>query len=218
MMGAAIHEPQEKVRRKASKDVRRQQLIEATLEVLARKGYASLTIADVAKAAGLSVGIISFHFEGKDKLLASALRYLADEYYQNWKTCLEKAGSSKVAQLEAMMLSDFDPQLYTQQKIAAWIGFWGETQGRPVYEEICSPFDNERSQVMMELCNSLVKEGEYDLDPKLTMFALEGICEGLWLGTVSTAARIDTYISPDTAKRVIKAALHAFFPKHFPSR
>ena len=43
--------------RKASKEVRRQQLIEATIDVMARKGYSGTTMFDVAKAAGLSSGI-----------------------------------------------------------------------------------------------------------------------------------------------------------------
>ena len=45
--------------RKASRDVRRRQLIEATIDVLAARGYASLTIGDVARRAGLSMGIIN---------------------------------------------------------------------------------------------------------------------------------------------------------------
>jgi TetR/AcrR family transcriptional repressor of bet genes len=215
-MGAAIQESPEKVRRKAPKDVRRQQLIEATVEILARKGYASLTIADVARQAGLSVGIISFHFEGKEKLLAACLRYLADEYYNNWKASLEQAGSNTAAKLEAMLLSDFSETIYTPQKLAAWIAFWGETQGRPIYEQICSPYDQERSQLVLQLCKEINEEGGYAHDPRLVMFALEGTCEGLWLGTVTNAARIDPYLNAQTAQRVVRTSLNAFFPKHFP--
>ncbi|HEX3217144.1 MAG TPA: TetR family transcriptional regulator, partial [Aestuariivirgaceae bacterium] len=40
--------------RKASTEVRRQQLIEATIDILARRGYAATTLADVARTAGLS--------------------------------------------------------------------------------------------------------------------------------------------------------------------
>jgi TetR/AcrR family transcriptional repressor of bet genes len=214
-MGAAIQENPEKVRRKASKDVRRQQLIEATIEVISRKGYASLTIADVARTAGLSVGIISFHFEGKEKLLAASLKMLADEYYQNWKEALEQAGDRTADRLQAVLLSDFDDKIYTPQKLAAWIAFWGESQGRPIYEEICSPYDSERSRVVMELCRRLSADGGYSHDAKLVMFGLEGICEGMWLGTVSTAARIDPYITAETARKVVKTALHAYFPKHY---
>ena len=51
--------------RKATRPVRRQQLIDSTIAVLARKGYAGLTVADVAKEAGLSAGIVIFHFNSK---------------------------------------------------------------------------------------------------------------------------------------------------------
>ena len=57
--------------RKATRDVRRQQLIEATIKVLGQKGYAATTVADVARAAGLSTGIVIFHFDSKDQLLAA---------------------------------------------------------------------------------------------------------------------------------------------------
>ena len=44
----------------------------------------------------------------------------------------------------AMMLADFDPAASTPERLAAWIAFWGETQGRPTYDEICAAFDAER--------------------------------------------------------------------------
>ncbi len=75
--------------RKASKAVRRSQLIEATIDTLARKGYAALTLADVAKTAGLSVGIVNFHFDTKEKLLVETLKQLAGQYRDNWNEALE---------------------------------------------------------------------------------------------------------------------------------
>ena len=69
----------EKRGRKASKETRRQQLIEATIDSLARRGYSETTMADVADGAGLSRGIVNFHFESKEKLLVATLQYMADE-------------------------------------------------------------------------------------------------------------------------------------------
>ena len=56
----------EKRGRKASKETRRQQLIEATIDSLAKRGYSETTMADVADGAGLSRGIVNFHFESKE--------------------------------------------------------------------------------------------------------------------------------------------------------
>ena len=90
--------------RKASRPVRRQQLIDATIVVLGRKGYSALTVADVARTAGLSVGIINFHFESKEKLLAACLMYLAEEYYQNWKNALATPGTTVAEKLQLVIL------------------------------------------------------------------------------------------------------------------
>lgn len=217
MIGAAEVPQSAGAPRKASKDVRRQQLIRATLAVIARKGYASLTVADVARAAGLSVGIINFHFDSKDKLLAETLRFLADEYNRNWKSALASAGPQPAAQLKAVLLADFHETIFTSEKIAAWIAFWAETQGRPAYDEICGPAEVERGRVLLGICRSLIAEGNYDHEPRQAMRALEAMLEGLWLGVVSAASRIEPYLSRAEAMAVMMTSLAAFFPRHFGS-
>eukprot|EP01035_Chromulina_nebulosa_P043950 gene43950-59527_t len=49
--------PGDRKGRKASKEVRQQQLIEATIDSLAKRGYAETTLANVADGVGLSRGI-----------------------------------------------------------------------------------------------------------------------------------------------------------------
>ena len=50
-------------------DVRRGQLIDAALVLAAQHGVAALTIRRVAEAAGVSLGVVHYHFEDKDELL-----------------------------------------------------------------------------------------------------------------------------------------------------
>jgi AcrR family transcriptional regulator len=52
----------------AEKEQRRDDILAAAKRVFARKGYASTTIADIAKAAGLSYGSIYWYFDSKDAL------------------------------------------------------------------------------------------------------------------------------------------------------
>lgn len=49
---------------------RRKQIVEATIEVLAEVGYGRTSLAAIAKRAGISKGVISYHFKGKDNLIA----------------------------------------------------------------------------------------------------------------------------------------------------
>ena len=64
--------------RSASKELRRQQLIKSTIDSIAKRGFADTTLANVADGAGLSRGIVNFHFKSKDKLLIETLKHVAD--------------------------------------------------------------------------------------------------------------------------------------------
>jgi AcrR family transcriptional regulator len=201
--------------RKASRPVRRQQLIDATIVVLARKGYSALTVADVAKTAGLSVGIINFHFESKEKLLASCLTHLAEEYYRNWQSALATPRATVAEKLQMVILGDFNDKIFTPDKLAAWIAFWGETQGRPIYVEICSAYDEERARTVSNLCEKIIKEGGYKLAPNTVMRALESLGDGLWLGVAAGNSHAKLTINANQARMALQAMLVAFFPKHF---
>lgn len=216
-MTATIETTPPPTSRKASRPVRRQQLIDATIVVLARKGYSALTVADVAKTAGLSVGIINFHFESKEKLLASCLSHLAEEYYRNWKAALAVPGASVAEKLQLIVLGDFNDKIFTPDKLAAWIAFWGETQGRPIYVEICSAYDEERAQTVGSLCEKIIKDGGYKLVPSTVMRALESLGDGLWLGVAAGNSPAKLTINASQARQALQATLVSFFPKHFPS-
>ena len=216
-MTATIETTPPPTSRKASRPVRRQQLIDATIVVLARKGYSALTVADVAKTAGLSVGIINFHFESKEKLLASCLTHLAEEYYRNWQAALATPGASVAEKLQLVVLGDFNDKIFTPDKLAAWIAFWGETQGRPIYVEICSAYDEERAKTVGSLCEMIIKEGGYKLAPQTVMRALESLGDGLWLGVAAGTSHAKLTINASQARMALQAMLVSFFPKHFQS-
>ncbi|MEE9301466.1 MAG: TetR family transcriptional regulator, partial [Alphaproteobacteria bacterium] len=58
------------------KEMRRRQLTQATITVIARRGFARTTLADVAKEARVSYGVVSFYFGSKEELLLATLRCL----------------------------------------------------------------------------------------------------------------------------------------------
>ena len=202
--------------RKAEPGVRRRQLIAATVAVLARKGYAALTIADVARQAGLSAGIVIFHFSSKDALLAAVLTALAAEYRSHWADALGRAGAAPAERLKTLLLADFDTPVFTPEKLAAWIAFWGEAQGRPVYEQICTAHDAERRARIEELCRALCAEGAYGHAPGLVMHALDSLGDGLWLALASGGTGHRGRVSAGDAQKTIMSALEAFFPRHYP--
>lgn len=55
-----------------------ERILDAAARVLAEQGATGLSMADVAAAAGVSKGLIHYHFKDKDALLARLARWLAD--------------------------------------------------------------------------------------------------------------------------------------------
>ena len=201
----------EKRGRKASKEVRQLQLIEATIDSLAKRGYAETTMADVADGAGLSRGIVNFHFESKEKLLVATLQYMYDEYSAHWRAALQKAGDDPARQLQALVWADFDRSICNKRKLAAWCAFWGEAKSRPTYQALSSSRDAYYQQVFIDLCTTLKQSGGYAYEPQVMALALSAMLEGLWLrlmmGTEDTTR--------ETALQAANAFLAAAFPKHY---
>ncbi|WEL93058.1 helix-turn-helix domain containing protein, partial [Tsukamurella tyrosinosolvens] len=57
-------------------EARRRQIIAAAAEVLADEGYGRATLARIARQAGISKGVISYHFDGKDDLMRQVVIHL----------------------------------------------------------------------------------------------------------------------------------------------
>ena len=197
--------------RRASKETRRHQLIEATIDSLARRGYSETTMADVADGAGLSRGIVNFHFESKDKLLVATLQSMADEYSDHWRAALRKAGDDPARQLQALVAADFDRAICNKRKLAAWCAFWGEARSRPTYQALCGARDKAYQNVFVELCAALKRLGGYGFDPASTALGLSAMLEGLWLRLMMETEDVTREIAAHAAQEYLASV----FPRHF---
>lgn len=197
--------------RAATRALRRQQLIQSTIESIARRGFADTTLATVAAGAGLSRGIVNFHFQSKEQLLVETLRFLAGEYMGAWKRALANAGPSAAERLRALVAVNFDAAVCNRKKISVWFAFFGESKSRPMYRELCGAMDQEYFDAALTLCTTLVAEGDYDLDPRTITRGLSAMIDGLWLDQLTTPESFHR----DTAREAVALYLSRLFPRHF---
>ena len=169
-------------RRKASKEERKRQLIEATMECIATHGISGTTVSEVAKQAGLSTGIVNFHFVSKERLLEEVLDFLAKEHRNQWHTAIQAEGLSEADKLHAIVEAHFHPFICNRKKLAVWFAFYGESATRASYRAIMSEIDDERWAVATDLISSLIKEGGYQNVEAINVAStLEGLFDGLAL-------------------------------------
>ena len=201
-------------KRTARREQRRQQLIDATMKCIARKGMSSTTLGDVAGEAGLSQGIVNLHFQSKDNLLAETLRFLADEYKAQFIKAYEKSGPSAAEKLLALIELDLRPSICDRRKVAVWFAFWGEVQSRPVYRKICDESDQFYDDTIEKLAAEIIADGAYTgVTAESVAIVLNSMTNGLWLSCL---------ISPSTFNRrkamdAVLQYLAGVFPKHFSS-
>jgi len=201
-------------RRTAPREVRKDQLIKATIRSIARHGLSETTIATVANEAGLSQGIINLHFQSKERLLEETLGYIVADYRTAWYKALETSGDSAAEKLAALAAVDFDKRICQRNKLAVWFAFWGESRSRLTYRKTCAESSREYKGLLTLLCDDIINQGKYNLQAHHVAVGLLAMNGGLWL---------DMLISPtdmpaDKARAISLSYLQGIFPKHFPEQ
>jgi len=194
------------------KDIRRQQLIEATISVIGRQGYAGTRLADVARQAKVSYGVVGFYFKTKEELLFATLKWLADEYTRVWREAVDKAGPSPVSRLRAIIDADFSPKIASEKKIAVWYAFWAEARTRPKYRQLCAELYNDFHWQVRTLIEEIIEQGGYEhLDAHRVTVAVNAMTDGMWLDLQIQPRDFDR----QQAKDVIEMYLGQVFPAEF---
>lgn len=199
-------------RRTESKEVRRQQLIEATISSIARHGIGGTTMSTVTEQAGLSIGIVNFHFKSKQNLFEETLMYLAQEHHDHWLKAYRDAGLTAPEKLMAIVEAHFHPKICSQKKLAVWYAFYGEAGRRKIYRKLIEEIDDERFDVSKSLCAEIHEDGQYSgLPPQQVANLLEAFYDGMWLELLTYP---ENY-TRKSARDHIAAFLANVYPKHF---
>src|SRR5271170_1727757 len=163
------------------REARQRQLIEATMLAIGRFGYARLTLNHVASLAGLSPGIVNFHFRSKEQLLAATLEYLVEEYEAFWTQALATAGDTAAAKVDAMIEADFHVQVNSLEKVTVWYAFWAEAQANPAYRERISRLEAHYFEDTRALFQRLIDEGGYaGVSADHVAYGISAMMDGFW--------------------------------------
>jgi AcrR family transcriptional regulator len=198
-------EQMELVRNLASREpaeVRREKLIEATIDVLALRGYSSLTVGDVAKLACVSHGSVFVYFPTKEDLLRATLTSLEFRYSAKMATELAKAQNDARKIILAIIETDLSPDLATPRLVRAWASF--RSEARDMYESIALVNDDRDFEVMCQAFTVLSKSGA-EIRAQLLRATLDGLLRQLLLGRTDLKG----------ARQLAFASLSVILPEHF---
>ncbi|MDC3270049.1 TetR family transcriptional regulator C-terminal domain-containing protein [Alphaproteobacteria bacterium] len=186
-------------------------LISSTIKNLSKKGINDLTMNDVSQGAGLSQGIVNFHFKSKELLLIETLKFISNEYLTSFDKYLKKAGDDPKLKIINMIENDFSSKICSPEKISVWFTFLSETKFKPAYRQICRKRDLYYQNVTEDIFDELLKIEKNKLSKKNLAIAFHALIMGLWLNQLDEPMKYNRKES----KKICLDYLKSHFPKQF---
>ena len=168
--------------------VRRQQLIDATIESVAERGLQATTINSISQKAGLSSGIISHYFGGKQGLIEATVRYLLTNLKQ---VLIERLTSTTTPEQRLMLIIEANFARLQQQSdtTKTWLSFWAQS----MHDVELHRLQNVNSRRLFSNLTSSFKQLMSIDDAKLAAELSAAMIDGLWLRAVLSKSEQDQF-------------------------
>jgi TetR/AcrR family transcriptional repressor of bet genes len=116
--------------RRSIKAIRRDELMDAAIDVVGEEGLNGATLAVIASRAGMSTGLVNHYFESKEELLALAMRSLSNLFRQDILAIMPRNPTPQ-QRLRAIIDGSFAPRHFRGSKREAWMQFMLASQSEP---------------------------------------------------------------------------------------
>lgn len=197
--------------RPSNTEERRAQIVDGLLAVMAREGFERATIALVAKEAGLSPGLVHYHFENKHEILLALVQRLLAQLEARVEARLAAAGDDPRARLHAFVDAhlglgdDADPRA-----VAAWVVIGAES----VRERAVRALYSARIEAALEQLRALVAaclraEGRGARNARPLAAAILSAIEGAYLVSAGAPGVLPEGYAAPTLRRMIDGLLAA---------
>ncbi|GAA0591772.1 choline-binding transcriptional repressor BetI [Paenochrobactrum glaciei] len=106
---------------------RKSDLISAAIRTIGERGSLDVTVAQIAKQAGVSSALAHHYFGSKEHLILETMRHLLRELHELSAQGLRQAKTPR-ARLSAIIEVNFSPSQFSPSTIAAWLTFYVHAQ------------------------------------------------------------------------------------------
>ena len=186
-------------RARRSVEVRREEILSTTVELLDRLGLASTRVADVAVALDVSPALVFYHFGTKDDLVAEAFAHAVEHDLHR----LEKAasGDDPVASLRRVLRLYGPTGRATGWRI--WIDAWAVALRDPHIRKVLKRLDQHWQDILRGVVDDGVASGVFTCpDPAASVARISALVDGL-----SVAAVVHRSVSREQLRGWVAAQL-----------
>jgi len=162
--------------RDEGEEARRVQLVEVTIDSLAEVGWVGTTLAEIARRANVSAGLVAHYFEDKDGLLEAAFRTLARTLAVRVRQRLEQAHTPR-GRVQAVIDVNLAPEEFDKRTGTAWLAFWGQVLHVRGLKRVQTAYQRRMlSNLRSDLRRMIPAE-----DARTLAFMIAAMIDGVWL-------------------------------------
>ena len=110
--------------------IRRAALVKATIETVGEAGSLEVTVAQIARRAGMSSALAHHYFGSKEQIFLAAMRSILSIYGAEVRGALATA-SGPESRLRAIVAASFAQGSFRRETISAWLNFYVLAQTNP---------------------------------------------------------------------------------------
>jgi AcrR family transcriptional regulator len=163
-------------------EVRREEILAATVEEMQRLGMGQTRAQDVAQALGVSTGLLFYHFDSKDKLLAAALEYAVERDLARLDRALAR-GRTPMERLRRVVAA-YGPT-GSAQGWTLWIDAWSSALRHPPIRKMLRTLDDRWQGALSTAIQDGVDSGDFACaDPAATATRIGAQLDGLSVAVV----------------------------------
>ncbi len=162
--------------RKRIKDIRREELLKATLKTIGDIGLQNITVAKLSSTAGMSQGMVHHYFKNKAEIIEAAIRYVNTQLRDNLITEVNSVTTPK-DRLFKIIDVNFSERWFNSEITQLWVSFCAEVPFNPNFYRIQRVLHNRMNSNLFNCLKQLLPA---DKASNVTE-ELSNMIDGLWL-------------------------------------
>jgi len=150
---------------------RKQQILQTAIEIIADEGYASLSMRALARASGMKLGALQYHFRTWDEMLRALVGYIAAEYRRSFELLTSDDASPGIREIVTFIADDSAGDSLLGDRL--WPQLWAMMQVELLVANLVDEIYAEYMQILEKAL-----EDAASLAPRTEALCLMSLLEG----------------------------------------
>jgi AcrR family transcriptional regulator len=113
---------------------RKNEILQAAIEMVADEGYASLTMRALARACSIKLGTLQFHFRTSEDMVRALVDYISKAYYESFQSLQDTDEPLSLREIVAFVLDDEAGDALCGDRL--WPQLWAMQQVEPLVSDL----------------------------------------------------------------------------------